>query len=439
MNTSLAAAAVETAALDREQLTHARTVIAGGGFGTFKLADDIDFVLDHAQGSRLTSLGGREFVDHVLSSGPMVLGHGHPEVLDALREQVSRATTSYVLNKPAIELAERVCHLVPCAESVKLLGDGSSATFYALRLARSFTGRSKIIKFEGGFHGYHDAVLHSMKPEMVGSPIPQPDSAGIPSHAADEVLIAPFNDAAAVARLLTEHEVAAVIIEPVQRAVEPAPGFLAELKSLTSAAGAMLIFDELVTGFRLGVGGAQAHYGVTPDLCALGKILGGGLPLAAVAGRKDVMELAAPGRAREHGGIWLSGTLNGNPLAAAAGLATLRVLTTTDALHRAHKHGRRLRAGIADIARRRSVPLQVIGPDPMIEPVFGEHPITDYASYTRADLGAGRRFGIELIRRGVFVNPGAKWYTSSAHTADDLEVTLAAVDAALVATRETEH
>ena len=422
-----------------ENVVRAKAIIPGGGFGTFKLPDDLDFVLDRAHGSRLISLDGREFVDHVLSSGPVVLGHGHPDVLEALWEQLSRTTTSYVLNQPAIELADQICRLVPCAESVKLLGDGSSATFYALRLARALTGRSKIIKFEGGFHGYHDVVLHNMKPVAAGSPLPQPDSAGIPAGVADDVLIAPFNDAAAVAKLLAEHEVAAVIVEPVQRAIEPAPGFLAGLKSLTSAAGALLVFDELVTGFRLDIGGAQSYYGVTPDLCALGKILGGGLPLAAVAGRGDVMALATPGRAVEQGGIWLSGTLNGNPLAAAAGLATLRVLTTTDALGRAHEYGRRLRTGIAEIARHRSVPLQVIGPDPAFEPVFGEHLITDYLSYTRADLAAGRRFGLELVRRGVFVNPGAKWYTSSAHTDDDLEITLAAVDAALVATLETER
>lgn len=435
----MSTAAATAAAIDRTQLARAGMIIAGGGFGTFKLPDDVDFVLDRAHGSRLRSVGGREFVDYVLSSGPMVLGHGHPDVLAALRDQLSRTTTSYVLNTPAVELAEWICRLVPCAESVKLLGDGSSATLYALRLARAFTGRSTIIKFEGGFHGYHDATLHSMRPTVLNSPVPQPDSAGIPARVADDVLIAPFNDAAAVARLLAEHEVAAVIVEPVQRAIEPTPGFLAELKSLTAATGAMLIFDELVTGFRLGLGGAQSHYDVTPDLCALGKILGGGLPLAAVAGRRDIMELAAPGRPIGDGGIWLSGTLNGNPLAAAAGLATLRVLATTHALNRAHEHGRLLRAGIADIARRRSVPLQVIGPDPAFEPVFGEHPITDYMSYVQADLAAGRRFGVELVRRGVFVNPGAKWYTSSAHTTDDLEITLDAVDAALVATLETEH
>ncbi|WP_432974027.1 aspartate aminotransferase family protein [Dactylosporangium sp. CA-233914] len=433
MNTPLVTA--PAGALDRQYITRAKSVISGGGFGTFKLPDDVDFVLDHARGSRLTSLGGREFVDHVLSSGPMVIGHAHPDVAEALRAQLSRTSTSYVLNRPAIELAEHICRLVPCAESVKLVGDGSAATFYALRLARAFTGRTKIVKFEGGFHGYHDAVMHGTRPVLSGSALPRPDSAGIPGLAAEDVLVAPFNDAGAVANLLAGHEVAAVIVEPVQRAIEPRPGFLGELRRLTSAAGALLVFDELVTGFRLDIGGAQTYYRVTPDLCALGKILGGGLPLAAVAGRRDVMELAAPGRPVGQGGIWLSGTLNGNPLAAVAGLATLRVLVGTDALRRAHEHGRQLRAGIAEIARRRSVPLQVIGPDPAIEPVFAEHPIVDYASYQRADLAASRRFGVELIRRGVFVNPGAKWYTSSAHTAEDLELTLDAVDAALAVTR----
>jgi glutamate-1-semialdehyde 2,1-aminomutase len=414
-----------------------RTRIAGDAFGAFALPDEVSFVVARAAEGRLESTAGRSYVDHVLGSGPMVLGHSRPEVNEALRRQIDRGTTSYLLNEPAIRLADKINQLVPCAESVKLVGDGASATFYALRLARAYTGRERILKFDGGYHGYHD---YSVSTGDACLPASAADGrraeclrAGIPRAVAETVLSAPFNDLDATREIVYRHrdDIAAIIVEPVQRAVLSAPGFLQGLRGLATETGSILIFDELVTGFRLALGGAQEAEKVTPDLCALGKILGGGLPLAAVAGPEEMLSLATPGAESASSHAFISGTFNGNPLAAVAGLATLTVLEETDALRQVHSAGQVIKHEFARLAEKHSIALQMIGPDPFPEPVFGREPVTDYASYLRTDRAAARRFGIELIRRGVFVNPGAKMYLSSAHTDADLEQTVAAADEAL--------
>jgi glutamate-1-semialdehyde 2,1-aminomutase len=413
-------------------MTLVENAIAGGVFGSFRLPSDLDFTVASAEAGHVRATDGREFVDHVLASGPMLLGHSNARVGQALLDQLKRGTTSYLMNEPALELAECVVRHVPCAETVKLLGDGASATFYALRLARAFTGRPLVLKFEGGYHGYHDYSLQSFNPPP-GANGPRADSAGIPPEISGSVLVAPFNDLGGVRAVVERHgdRLAAIIVEPVQRAILPRDGFLQGLREQAYRCGALLVFDEIVTGFRLALGGAQEWFGVTPDLCALGKVLGGGLPLAALAGRADVLHLATPGQAPAGQQVFISGTLNGNPLSAAAGLATLRELEETDALATAHAHGKAVRSGLLALARKHGLPLQVIGPDPFPEPVFASHEIVDYATYMKSDRALSRAFGLELIRRGVFVNPGAKMYLSSAHTAADIERTLSAANEAL--------
>lgn len=258
------------------------------------------FVVDRARGSRLWDCSGNEYVDYLLGSGPHVLGHAHPAVLEALRRGAAGGTSHLVLTAAAVELAQALCDTVPCAEKVSFHSTGSEATFFALRLARAATGRDKVLKFEGAFHGMHDYALMSTQWNWDPPPFPTAvaDSYGIPSALVPEVLVAPFNDLAATEAIIAEHghELAAVIVEPMQRTFVPAPGFLEGLRRVCSAAGIVLVFDEVVTGFRLALGGAQERYGVVPDLCAVGKTISGGLPFAAICGPAALLELADPVR-----------------------------------------------------------------------------------------------------------------------------------------------
>ncbi|MTI02522.1 aspartate aminotransferase family protein, partial [Roseibium sp. RKSG952] len=306
-------------------IERAKAVLPGGGFGNF---DPSIFIRD-GQGSRVWDEDGKEYVDLLIGSGPMLLGHGHPEVLEAVAEQMPKGMTFFANNARAIELAEEICSAVPCAEQIRYVSSGGEADMYAIRLARAFTGRDKIVKFEGGYHGMSAEAQMSLAPDrMVNFPQAVPDSAGIPESVQAEVLIAPFNDPDYIRSLLAEHgdEVAGIIVEPLQRIIPPEPGFLQLLREEADKYGIVLIFDEVVTGFRFAYGGAQELYGVTPDVATLGKIIGGGFPLAAIAGRADIMahfDKAAVGADK-----WLMqlGTLSGNPVAAVAGLKTMEVL-----------------------------------------------------------------------------------------------------------------
>jgi len=406
----------------------AADLIPGGIFGSHGYPDGMAFIAARGQGAQMWSTDGQVFTDYVLGSGPMVVGHAHPRVAAAIAEQASRGTHLYTMNEIALELAEKIVEAVPCAEAVKFVADGAQATFYSLRLARAFTGREKILKFEGGYHGHHDYAQHGLVPgEGINHVSRGADSAGIPAAISAGILVAPFNDLEATASLVREHasDLAAIIVEPVQRSIPPARGFLQGLRALASEVGAILIFDELVTGFRLDFGGAQTTYGVTPDLCALGKVIGGGLPLAAIAGRKDILDLTKPGRANDGRTIFLSGTLNGNPLACAAGLATLQVLRDMDGPARIAAAGRRLAEGFLANARSLSIPFQMLGPPSFAEPIFSTAPIKNYAEWATANPAAARQFSIEMMKRGNHVLFNAKYYLSTAHTDAQIDKTCA--------------
>jgi glutamate-1-semialdehyde 2,1-aminomutase len=411
--------------------------LLGGCLGTFRLPDEFSFVAARGSGAMIISTDGTQYLDHVLGSGPMVLGHAHPRVIEAIQRQAERGTTFYQVNDQALLLAERIARHVPCAEGVKLVGGGSEATFYALRIARAVTGRQKALKFEGAYHGHNDYSLHSLRPfGDASSPNSVPASAGIPAGVTDTVVAAPFNDAEATRKLIDEHaaDLAAVIVEPVQRSFLPEPGFLEQLRAACDRVGALLIFDEVVTGFRMTMGGAQEAYGVLPDLCALGKVVGGGLPLGALAGRRDLIEVSVPGTPADQY-VYLSGTLNGNPLAAAAGLATLEVLEEEDGCGQMARAGQRIIDGLVALARELSVPLQVIGPPSFPQPVFGQGSVTDPRSLAATDVRAATAFGHELLRRHVFVHPGGKLYVSTAHTSEHGEQFLSAAREAITAMR----
>jgi glutamate-1-semialdehyde 2,1-aminomutase len=407
----------------------------GGVLGGYYAPDDLQFVVKEARGAHLYDFSGREYIDYVLGSGPMVLGHAHPAVLAAVEAQLRKGTTYFQLSEPAVALADEICRAVPCAEQLRYTSSGSEATFFALRVARAFRKRDKILKFEGGFHGTHDYSLMSVGPRVPKAfPAPTPDSAGIPHAISEEVLVAPFNDLAETEAIITAHHesLAAVIMEPFQRLVVPERAFLAGVREVTRRFGVPLIFDEIVTGFRFAYGGAQEYYGVVPDIAALGKIIGGGFPLAAVVGSEEIMRHLAPAMEDTGDFVQQAGTLNGNPVAAAAALATLAELRKPGTYARLFETGRRLKTALQDAARAAGLPAQVAGEAPVFEIYFTDRPITDYRATLTADRARHAIFTRALLERGV-VKAAQKIYVSLAHTEEDIQRTVQAFSAALQA------
>ncbi len=414
--------------MDQEQLLErARRYLVGTCLGMFYLPPEVTMVMSHGKGSRIYDFAGREYIDYVLGSGPLILGHAHPSVVEAVRRQVILGSTFYTLNEPVIDLAEKIVEAVPCADTIRFTSSGTEATFYALRIARASTGREKILKFEGGWHGGHDYAQQSATPAKLSRyPDAQPDSKGIPSAVTGTVLVAPFNDIETASQIIEEnrHELAAVILEPLQRAIKPLPGFLRELRRITEDYGIVLVYDEIVTGFRLAWGGAQERYGVVPDLATYGKIIGGGDSLAAICGKRCLMDCCDPHRRDEPDFVFVSGTLNGNPLAASAGLATLMELEKPGTYPKLYHLAERFRDGVKKIADDLSIPVQVPGDGPVLQILFSEHDVVDYRSVLMADAKRGYQLGVELIKRGVFVVPGGKIYISAVHTDEDIDKTL---------------
>jgi glutamate-1-semialdehyde 2,1-aminomutase len=424
-----------TSPAERDLLALAQRTLPGGALGSRGAPEGLGFVVRRGQGSRVWDVSGRAYLDYLLGSGPLILGHAHPAVVEAVRRQLDHGTTYYWINEPILELGAEICRSSPCAEQVRFTSTGSEATFFALRAARAYRQRSKILKFEGGYHGSHDYAMMSASPRSPKAfPAPTPDSAGIPPVLEGEVLVAPYNDLPTVESLLAVHadELAAVIVEPFQRLIPPAPGFLRGLRALTGRHGIPLVFDEVVTGYRFAYGGAAAYYGVTPDLAAYGKIIGGGFPLAAVAGRAALMEAFDPAREGTPGFISQIGTLNGNPVAAAAGLATLAELRRPGAYARLAATGRALKDGLADLVARSGLPAQVVGESTVFDVIFTDRPVTDYRALLTADPVLARAFNAECLRRGV-LKATQKIYVSLAHSDDDVARTLETVQGALAA------
>ena len=407
----------------------ARRVLPGGSFGNMPT----EVILKEGKGGRIVDEAGKEYVDFLLGSGPMFIGHAHPEVTAAVQAQVPLGTTFFGNNRHGIALAEAIVDAVPCAEQVRFVCSGTEADLYAMRAARAFRKRDKILKFEGGYHGMSDYALVSLAPKNPGNfPRGTLDSAGIPKSVADEMVVAAFNDIDMVRSLIEEQkdELAGVIVEPFQRLIPPKPGFLQALREVTAEHGIPLIFDEVVTGFRFAYGGAQEYYGVTPDLCTLGKIVGGGFALAAIAGRADIMKHFDRLAMTDEDFIFQVGTLSGNPVAAVAGLATLEVLKRPGTYEGVFANGRRLMETLSELLKKHGFKAQVIGEPPLFDIIFTDQPVKDYRDTLKADTAILKRFNQALRARGI-MKGDSKYYVSVAHTQADIDHTIGAWEEAL--------
>jgi len=386
------------------------------------------FIL-RAQGPKIYDVDGNEFIDYVCSWGPLILGHAHPNIAEALKRALACGTSYGAPTELEIQLAQLIKAAMPSIEMVRFVNSGTEATMSALRLARAYTGRDKIIKFEGCYHGHADFLL--VKAGSGVATLGLPDSLGVPSAAIQDTLIAPYNNLSAAEALFKRFsgEIAAVIAEPIagnMGVVPPKPGFLQGLRELTRQHEALLIFDEVITGFRVAYGGAQQLYGIKPDLTCLGKIIGGGLPVGAYGGRKEIMQLIAP-----LGPVYQAGTLSGNPLAMTAGIETLKLLQRPDVYAKLETLAAQLAQGLIEAAERAKVAIRLNRVGSMLTPFFTAQEVYNYASAKAADANAYARFFWGMLEGGVYLSPSPfeAWFVSLAHTSEEIQRTLEVAEA----------
>ena len=398
-------------------------VFPAGSNGEFNLPCHMAMVIARGAGCALWDSEANRYLDFSMGWGSVLVGHARPEVAEAVIGQASRGANFAYVTEPSLALAEEIVRISSACDRLRFCASGTEATMYAVRLARAFTGRSRVIKFEGAYHGANDVGVTSLFPKHLRDfPQPEPSSAGIECTVRDHVLIAPFNDMETTAQIIAAHAdtVAAVIVEPLHRWLPPVEGFLAGLRQATAALGVLLIFDEVVTGFRLAYGGAQEYYGVTPDIVAYGKALGGGYPIGAFGGRADIMDLVREDRLGAEKYVWTASTLGGNPISACAAQAALSIYRMPETYTHLHGVGAYLRKGMSDVLRARGIAGQIIGDGPLAQVVFTreEAPVQDYRSSRRGNTDASRAVMLGLFRRGIFLNPmGTKLYLSLAHDA----------------------
>jgi len=398
---------------------------AGISNGEFGLAPEDIAVMASGEGCRLIDSEGREWLDMSMGWGSVLVGHARTEVVDAVLRQAPRGSNFAYLNEHALALADELVRLSPAAERVRFCASGTEATMYCQRLARAFTGKPKILKFEGAYHGANEAGVTSLFASgTVNFPQPELTSAGTPA-AAEHLLVAPYNDIEALRSILSEHKdvIAAVLMEPLQRCTPPRAGYLDAVRAACDEFGVLLIFDEVVTGFRLAYGGAQEYYGVVPDLVAYGKALGGGYPIGAFGGRADIMEMVAESRIGGADYVWMASTLGGNPISTAAAMAALSVFRAPGTYEKLHGLGKELRRRMRDALAIRGIAAQVIGDGPLAQVVFSPDPVFDYRSTKKGNSRLGRAVMLSLFRQRVFLNPmGTKLYLSLAHGAEEIEL-----------------
>ena len=382
------------------------------------------------QGSRIFDADNNEFIDYVCSWGPLILGHSHPQVIDALKQAAERGTSFGASTELEIILARLISTAIPSIEMIRFVNSGTEATMSALRLARAFTGRDKIVKFAGGYHGHADGLL--VKGGSGLATLGLPSSPGVPDSYAQNTLVAPYNNAEAVAQLFQNYpeEIAAVIIEPVAAnmgVVPPRPGFLDSLRTLTSQSGALLIFDEVISGFRVSYGGAQTLFGITPDLTCLGKVIGGGLPVGAYGGKREIMEMMAP-----TGPVYQAGTLSGNPLAMTAGIETIKVLSQPGIYEQLENTASCLEEGIAGAASSLNYKINTSRFASLLTVFFTDNPALDYESVSGADTALFGRFFQQLLAQGIYWPPSQyeAAFISMAHSDNDIQYTIEAIEKA---------
>ena len=392
----------------------------------FKSVGGNPVFIERGEGSRVWDVDGNSYIDYIGSWGPLILGHAHPRVLAAIAEAAALGTSFGAPTERETEMAKLVCRLMPSVEVVRMVNSGTEATMSALRLARGYTGRNKIMKFEGCYHGHADSLL--IKAGSGVATLGLPDSPGVPEGTALNTITVPYNDLESV-RLAFEkygEELAAVIVEPVggnMGVVPPLPGFLQGLREITEKYGTLLIFDEVMTGFRVALGGAQELYGITPDLTTMGKVIGGGLPVGAYGGRREIMQQVAPA-----GPIYQAGTLSGNPLAMAAGLATLQELTKPGTYEKLEKLSARLAEGLAENARKLGIPHTLNRVGSMVCLFFTDAPVINYETAKTADVERFSAYFSHLLDQGIMLPPSQfeGMFVSLAHSEDDIEQTIAA-------------
>ena len=412
----------------------AQRVIPGGvnsPVRSFRAVAGTPPFLARGQGSRVWDVDGNEYIDYLGSWGPLALGHAHPVVVEAVQRAAADGTSFGAPVEQEVELAEIICAALPSVDSLRLVNSGTEACMTALRLARAYTGRPKIVKFAGNYHGHADGLLVAAGSGALTHGVPT--SAGVPESYAAETLVATYNDVASVAELFDAwpNDIAAVIVEPVSGnmgVVPPAAGFLNSLRSITEANGALLIFDEVITGFRVAYGGAQSLFGVTPDITTMGKIIGGGLPVGAYGGRRDVMEMVAP-----LGPMYQAGTLSGNPLAVTAGVATLKELQRPGTYERLEASANRLTDGIAAAFSQAEIPSTINRVGSMFTGFFNPGTVTTLSEVEKSDTTTYGRYFHALLERGVYIAPSQfeAGFVSVAHTDADIDRTIVAVGDAL--------
>ena len=411
-----------------EWIERAKEVLPAGGFGNF----DPGIIIARGQGSHVWDEAENRYIDYLIGSGPMLLGHGHPEVLEAVFEQLPQGMTFFATNSRGIELADAICEAVACCQQVRFVTSGGEADMYAIRLARAYTGKDKILKFEGGYHGMSAEAQMSLAPTAeVNFPQAVADSAGIPQSVPDEMLIAPFNELDAVASLLDEHDdVAAIIVEPLQRIIPPLPGFLAGLRKLCDKHGVLLIFDEIVTGFRLSYGGAQERYGVVPDICTLGKIIGGGFPLAALGAPAEIMQHFDKAIVGADKWLMQLGTLSGNPVASVAGIKTMEILRRPGQYEKLRQIGKRLQTMQSDYLNKAGIAHQIVGDETLFDVLFTKDSCTDYRNTKHNQPELAALYNQTLREQGILKSP-SKLYPSLAISEADLCKTEIAINRAV--------
>ncbi|MFA5055651.1 MAG: glutamate-1-semialdehyde 2,1-aminomutase [Dehalococcoidia bacterium] len=417
----------------KELFAEAQKYLPGGvdsPVRAFKAVGGEPVFIERGLGSKLYDVDGNEYIDYVCSWGPLILGHAHPDIVAALRRAAGGGTSYGAPTELETELAKMICEAMPSIEKVRFVSSGTEAAMSAIRLARAFTGREKIIKFDGCYHGHSDGLL-----ARAGSGVATlglPDSPGVPSGYAANTLIASYNNLSHVEEIFDRHEdIAAVIVEPVAAnmgVVAPRPMFLEGLRSLTAANGALLIFDEVITGFRVAYGGAQGLYGIRPDLTCLGKIIGGGLPVGAYGGRDEIMSMVAP-----VGPVYQAGTLSGNPLAVSAGITTLEALKRGDAYEDLERKSRCLEEGIMRAADSLGAGVKVSRIGSLLTAFFASNLPTDYKSARKSEIKAFAVFHSALLKRGVYWPPSQfeAAFVSTAHSDEDIDTTISAVEEAL--------